>query len=754
MLLISLELAGFKSFAKKTVFDFRSAATTGSAKHQGITAIVGPNGSGKSNVADAVRFVLGEQSTKSLRGKKGEDVIFAGTEKAGKLGSASVTLVLDNSTRILDSEDTTVRVMRRVHRSGEGEYRINDTKVRLQDVVDLCARAGITKDSYAVMTQGMSDALLRATPRERCSIIEEAAGVRAKQIEKERATRRLIRAEDNIGRLQTLITEIEPGLRSLRRTAEKASRKDEIANRRRDLQTNLYALDWSRMSRADSEYQTAQKSLATEMTILNTQKKEISEKLQAVEKLVFAGADSAQQKLRTTLATTNAEIQKLEQRAYQIQSALALEAQRREPRTITDVFPVDTPYIREGLASAIGLTHELSSLLTPETLDQARATVGEVATSMTTLSNDVAAGSIQKTRTITLPEAELAASLKREEALKQESETLKVEREKLQDTKKTLTAELDTVVAGESTQKEQYNTWRTKERELEDKLRSAMMKQNTLEVEFARTRVYIEELAARVQADLGIKLAALPTVFDPTLGGRDRAQVEQEIRRHTSDLEQIGAIDPLTLAEYAETEARYGSMTREVEELTYTAEQLRKTKGELEKIIQTEFEKTFAEVAKNFEKYFALIFAGGKAKLTLVKVEREVEAGTDSDDTLFAPQQDEWGVELSATPPGKKTHDLALLSGGEKSLVALALLFAVVAHNPPPFALLDEVEAALDEANSKRFNTVLEALSPSTQFIVITHNRETMAAADRIYGVTLGSDATSEIMVLDLPKGE
>ena len=754
MLLIRLELVGFKSFAKKTVFDFRPAQEAGSTKHQGITAIVGPNGSGKSNVADAVRFVLGEQSTKSLRGKKGEDVIFAGTEKTGKLGSASVTLVFDNSTRILDSEDSTVRVMRRVHRSGEGEYRINDTKVRLQDVVDLCARAGITKDSYAVITQGMSDALLRATPRERCSIIEEAAGVRAKQIEKERATRRLIRAEDNIGRLQALITEIEPGLRSLRRTAEKASRKDEIAGRLRDLQTNLYALDWSRMSRADSEYQAAQKSLATEVATLNTEKKEVVAKLQAVEKLVFAGADSAQQRLRATLATTNTEIQKLEQRAYQIQSALALEAQRRESRTITDVFPVDTPYIREGLASAIGLTHKLAELLTPETLDQARATVGEVTTSMTTLSNDVAAGSIQKTRTITLPEAELAASLQREEALKQESETLKVEREKLQDTKKTLTAELDTVVAGETTQKEQYNTWRTKERELEDKIRSVMMKQNTLEVEFARTRVYTEELAARVQADLGIKLAALPMVFDPTLGGRDRAQVEQEIRRHTSDLEQIGAIDPLTLAEYTETEARYKSMTTEVEELTYTAAELRKTKGELEKIIQAEFEKTFAEVAKNFEKYFALIFAGGKAKLTLVKVEREVEAGSESDDTLFAPQQDEWGVELTATPPGKKTHDLALLSGGEKSLVALALLFAVVAHNPPPFALLDEVEAALDEANSKRFNTVLEALSPSTQFIVITHNRETMAAADRIYGVTLGSDATSEIMVLDLPKGE
>ena len=142
MYLKRLEISGFKSFANKTVLDF-SAASTEAASGRGITAIVGPNGSGKSNIADAIRFAIGEQSSKNLRGKKSEDVIFAGTEGKSRMGSAAVTLHFDNTDHRIPIEFSEVSITRKIHRSGEGEYLINGNKVRLLDVVDLLAKAGI-----------------------------------------------------------------------------------------------------------------------------------------------------------------------------------------------------------------------------------------------------------------------------------------------------------------------------------------------------------------------------------------------------------------------------------------------------------------------------------------------------------------------------------------------------------------------------------------------------------------------------------
>ena len=169
----------------------------------GITAIVGPNGSGKSNVADAIRWAIGEQSSKNLRGKKSEDVIFAGTDKKGRLGTASVTLYFDNSDKRIPIEFAEVSVTRKVYRSGESEYLINGSRVRLMDIVDLLAKAGIGKDSYCVITQGMSDSVLNASAIERRAIFEDAAGVKQYQIEKERALRKLESTRENLIRAST-----------------------------------------------------------------------------------------------------------------------------------------------------------------------------------------------------------------------------------------------------------------------------------------------------------------------------------------------------------------------------------------------------------------------------------------------------------------------------------------------------------------------------------------------------------------------
>lgn len=254
MYLKKIEISGFKSFANKTALDFLPAHNRGDseaggpdkdgalASHAlrsnagvGITAIVGPNGSGKSNVADAIRWAIGEQSLKNLRGKKSEDVIFSGTDKKARLGTASVTLFFDNSDKRIPIEFEEVSITRKIYRSGESEYLINGTRVRLLDIADLLAKVGIGKESYCVITQGMSDAVLNATPVERRSIFEDAAGVKQYQIEKERALRKLESTRENLERVDSLTAEIEPHLKNLRRQAEKASqgkkwRKSSVPN--------------------------------------------------------------------------------------------------------------------------------------------------------------------------------------------------------------------------------------------------------------------------------------------------------------------------------------------------------------------------------------------------------------------------------------------------------------------------------------------------------------------------------------------
>ena len=188
MYLKKIEISGFKSFANKTTLEFNPSCNIGEGKDAcGITAVVGPNGSGKSNVADAIKWALGEQSMKTLRGKKSEDVIFAGSGSKSRLSSAQVVLYFDNADKRIPLDFSEVIITRKLFRSGESEYLINGSKVRLLDVADLLAKAGIGKDSYCVINQGMSDAVLHATPVERRGVLEDAAGVKQYQIKKDRA---------------------------------------------------------------------------------------------------------------------------------------------------------------------------------------------------------------------------------------------------------------------------------------------------------------------------------------------------------------------------------------------------------------------------------------------------------------------------------------------------------------------------------------------------------------------------------------
>ncbi|MHB8970620.1 MAG: chromosome segregation protein SMC [Pirellulaceae bacterium] len=235
-MLKALELVGFKSFADKTRFEFPS----------GITVIVGPNGSGKSNIVDAIKWVLGEQSAKSLRGKDMSDVIFKGSGQGNRkvMNTAEATIVFDNSEGRLPIDAPEVHITRRVYRSGEGEYLINRQACRLKDVRDLFRGTGVGSDAYSLIEQGKVDKLLQASPKDRRAIFEEAAGISRFKAKKIEAQRRLERVEQNLLRLSDIVDEVGNRLRSVRSQAAKAQRYREYSDRLQQLRTQIALTEW------------------------------------------------------------------------------------------------------------------------------------------------------------------------------------------------------------------------------------------------------------------------------------------------------------------------------------------------------------------------------------------------------------------------------------------------------------------------------------------------------------------------------
>jgi chromosome segregation protein len=214
--------------------------------------------------------------------------------------------------------------------------------------------------------------------------------------------------------------------------------------------------------------------------------------------------------------------------------------------------------------------------------------------------------------------------------------------------------------------------------------------------------------------------------------------LEEEMRHLRAQLRRLGAVNPNAPAEYAEQLERHTFLVSQAEDLQQAAAQLREVIAELDRLMEKTFRETFDAVAEAFSGYFARLFGGGSARLVL----------TDPDNTM------ESGVEIIARPPGRRVQGLALLSGGERALTATALIFAILKVNPPPFSVLDEVDAMLDEVNVGRFVELLREQAQVSQFIVITHNRATMEAANALYGVTMGDDSVSRVYSKKLEDDE
>jgi chromosome segregation protein len=274
-----IEMQGFKSFADKIILHF----------DKGITSVVGPNGSGKSNISDAVRWVLGEQSAKSLRGSKMEDVIFAGTQHRKPVGFAYVSLTLDNSDKTLPLDYSEVTISRRVYRSGESEYFINKTTCRMKDVHELFMNTGIGKEGYSIIGQGRIDEILSTRSEDRRAIFEEAAGIMKYKVRKKEALRKLENTKQNLLRVDDIIIELESQLEPLKDQAEKARKYLELSGELKELEVSLYIdsieKNQARINEMENLFSKIRQDIQNENDRIENKKKDNREKTERLEKL-------------------------------------------------------------------------------------------------------------------------------------------------------------------------------------------------------------------------------------------------------------------------------------------------------------------------------------------------------------------------------------------------------------------------------------------------------------------------------------
>ncbi|MDZ7611601.1 MAG: AAA family ATPase [Candidatus Moranbacteria bacterium] len=739
MFVKKIELRGFKSFAQKTVMDFEQS----SDQKKGITCIVGPNGSGKSNIADALRWVIGEQSSKSLRGKK-EDIIYAGSEKKAKLGSAQVSIHFDNSSGKFRLDYPEVIITRKVFRNGENEYLINSSKVRLTDIIELLSQAGLGQGSYAIINQGMGDRILSAAPGERRLILEDAAGIREFQIKKTRSLKKLEKAADNLEKVNSQIRELEPRLKLLERQKNKIEKcrrlQEELKRKREDYYASRLRQIQQKYEEADSRLKVCQSAIAKEQNLIFQLKNKINQTSgpKNPQHKEVSGLEKEKVQLEEKIYKNRKEISILEGK-IEIQNHKLKNAGKEEEITVDKDYTIKKlERIKAGQNKIIGsinrerpleeIKKEAAGLLSSldrliEEISHGKAKKNQEKNKAKSLSNDIEKEKQKHTREKEEKEGEVEKAVSQISKLK--NRIIQIQEKEKEDREEELKAK---------------DELRRKEFELE----KGFKQKNYLQDKLNELETEKKDVQNKIKHSLGIAAEQL----SPPKENTDPEKTSREIDKINWQLEQVSGIDESVVEDYKDNCDRHAFLTQEAQDLKNALSELKKASEEMDKIIKQKFEKAFDSVGRHFNKYFQSIFGGGQAALRKSEFSTPgIEEEEEGEKKLKSV-----GLEISVSPPGKKISSLNMLSGGERSLTSIALLFAIIAHNPPPFVFLDEIEANLDDANSSRFNQVLNELAGKTQFILATHNKQTMQKASVLYGTAMQDEGYTKVYSLKLQK--
>src|SRR3989344_1026841 len=731
----SIELSGFKSFGKKTELLFGSP----------ITAVVGPNGSGKSNVAEAFRFVLGGQSMKSMRRKRGEALIWGGSPALPRTNRAGVKVVFDNSKRLLDLDFKEVTVERVVYRDGQNEYLLNGTVVRLKDVIRLLAGANIGGSGYQIISQGEADRILNASPRERREMVEDALGLKLYQHKKAESERKLAETGVNIDKTKSLRRELAPHLNFLRTQVEKIEKaremKDELA-----VKLNEY------LARENAWITQEDTRLLHEVRAQESELKQLGGRVAEARGKRSGSAEHVIAELQAKVSERDAKLSEARRESEQLTRELGRAEGALEANTVTVEQIVPVPHVRQ-------FTRELS-----ETIAEAER------------ENDISViksrlGQIRE-RIKAFVEGLSGAAPETNEEVRQQVEALAKSLERVRTQETALAEELEALRKKIAEAREAGFTAERDLLELESNVREAQGKLGSVQAARANIAGLRQRFEEEVREGIALIGAAVhgwekAEIPEGSLLEEDRHAQEKrrrEIERLKIKIEEsgIGGGDAV-VKEFNQTKEREEFLARELADLEASAEKLEDIIAELEKTIDARFTEGIKHINVALQNFFAKLFGGGHAKLEVEEPRKARDArhaaDADEDDNDIVSRYEEAeelyaGLSIDVSLPRKKIRGLDVLSGGERALTSIALIFSMSQVNPPPFLILDETDAALDEANSRRYADMIKELGAKSQLIVITHNRATMAAAGELYGVTMGQDGVSKLLSVKLEEAE
>lgn len=785
MQLKSISMQGFKSFAKKVNIDLSTP----------VTGVVGPNGSGKSNVAEAIRFVLGEQSMKGLRSKSGSDLIFKGSSYISALSRASVSIHLDNTDKKINekilsrnSEQNEILLnfinldeiilTREIYLDGASEYLINGTKVRLKDVQELLAMANISAASHTIVNQGEADRILLSNNTDRREMIEEALGLRIYHMRIKEGERKLDKVHSHLQEIDLLRRENTPHLNSLKKQVkELEKREEEIDIASKMLKVYFYKEDknikakkeetkhheniFEKINILEDELISLSKekeSIANNDQNTDSQKKleEISSEIKYEEEKLSI-LDRERDILYKEIVGLDLEIKFLEKKKTEI---LNKNSNINEIKEDIENYLINKHTFKAFEGNRDRLWHNILSLYEAKRFEEL------------------------KTDLLLAKEEEKAffTEIKKEEIQKEK------DKEKNTETENNFEEEINSLRSTEKEKKIKFEELNNSKREIEKEIHQKLETKNNLKGEekeksykidnkILSLKLEIEKLNS-IKENISLKTSAIRnqefdfenllkevsvligslafqyrsfneaemTDEDKTFFTLEQHDLLRKIERSKIRIEESGIINAgEILEEYKNLSERDAFLSGEIADLENSRMNLENLIKDLKETLLVEFNTGLEKINFNFNNYFNEIFQGGKASLAIEKIEKKIKEDNLEED-FEEEKEKEPGIEISVNLPEKKVKDLQMLSGGERALASIALIFAMSSINHPPFMVLDETDAALDEANARKYGKMVRRLAERSKLLVITHNRETMNQCDVLYGVTVSAEGCSKLL--------
>ena len=725
MQLKNIKLAGFKSFVDPTRISFPT----------NMVAVVGPNGCGKSNVIDAVRWVLGELSAKNLRGDSMSDVIFNGSDLRKPSGQCSIELLFDNTEGKLGGEYSKyneISIKRIMTRDGQSKYSINNTSCRRKDVQDIFLGTGLGPRSYAIIEQGMVSKIVTAKPEEMRVYIEEAAGISKYKERRKETEQRIKKTKENLSRVKDIRDEIQRLINRLQSQAKAADKYKKLQSEEKELKLNISILN-TLSAKAKKDLLTKKISqlnnqISVKSAEVNTHQSSI-DKIKTEHASVLSAFEDAQKNFYTIgseIARYEANLQNINKAIIKYQEDLS-QAKGRYSRALDNESSIQKISPKE---KAINLLDVISNALR-EFGPKADFLISK-ASELKALLTDILKITSAQSKNIT------KEYLNRQNEISESLDQANQNRTK---------AEVDlTGLVEKSSKAENYlNSIRQKQsivdasiQEFENKksvaaldLRSLEEKLNNLKLDLRTFEVNLDNASITLQ-NAGISIS---DIILEDFEGMNLSNLEDSLAKIQSSIIELGAINLAAPDEIAEESKRIEELDEQLNDLNEALDKLQNAIKKIDGESRMKFDQSFNAVNSKIQEIFPQLFGGGQASLQLI-----------DGDSLTS------GITLIARPPGKKNATISQLSGGEKAMTALSLVFALFELNPAPFCMLDEVDAPLDDLNASRFVKMVEAMSNRVQFIFITHNKISMEKSDHLMGVTMQEAGVSRVVSVDVKE--